>query len=385
MKYVYQIIIFAIILFFYMHIHFQLKTSNDYEIYQLDQVNKTKINDICDLRQPVVFHYQSKLLNTCNIRDLKDKYKDLDLYIRDITDHDDKSEFFIPLTLDDSIKLMKTDKEQRYITERNNNFLNESKISTIFRESDDFLKPFGTINTKYDLLSGSYGSFTPLKYEINYRNFYYVTEGSANIKLSPPCNTKFLHIKQDYDNFEFRSEINPWNCQEKYVNEFQKIRFLDITLTPGMVLYIPAYWIFSIRFNANTTVCNLKYRTVLNSITISPHLLMNFLQKTNIKYTTTKNVKDLSEVQSIALTREKDDETQIKDEPKEELNSFGQPKSIEERSVEERHQIDSDISLQQTQNKNQINISNDHERLIRPALESPQKDSTPISELVSSI
>ena len=54
-------------------------------------------------------------------------------------------------------------------------------------------------------------------------------------------------------------------------------------------------------------------------------------------------------------------------------------------SVEERHKVDSEISLQQTQNKTQVNISNDHEQLIRPALESPQKDSTPISELVSSI
>ena len=31
-----------------MHIHFQLKTSDDYEIYQLDQVNNTKINEICE-------------------------------------------------------------------------------------------------------------------------------------------------------------------------------------------------------------------------------------------------------------------------------------------------------------------------------------------------
>ena len=385
MKYVYQIIIFAIILFFYMHIHFQLKTSNDYEIFQLDQVNKSKINDICDLRQPVVFQYQSKLLNTCNIGDLKDKYKEFDLYIRDITDLDDKSEFFIPLTLDNSIKLIESDTQKKYITERNNNFLNESKLSKIFRESDDLFKPFGTINTKYDLITGSNGSFTPLKYEINYRNFYYVTEGSANIKLTPPCNTKFLHIKKDYDNFEFRSEINPWDCQEKYVNEFQKIRFLDITLTPGMILYIPAYWNYSIKFNENTIVCNFKYRTAVNSITISPHLLLNFLQKTNIKYTTTKNVKNLSENQSSLLGSDGESEISTNNKQKEDLNSFGQPKSIEEMSVEERHKIDSEISLQQTQNKDQINISNDHEQLIRPALESPQKDSTPISQLVSSV
>ena len=28
--------------------------------------------------------------------------------------------------------------------------------------------------------------------------------------------------------FEFRTEINPWNCQDKYLSEFQKVRFVDI-------------------------------------------------------------------------------------------------------------------------------------------------------------
>ncbi len=369
-----------------MHIHFQLKTSNDYEIYQLDEVSKSKINDICDLRQPVVFNYRSSLLDVCNLKELKDKYKDFDLHIRDIKDYDDKSEFFIPLTVENSIQLLESDTHKKYITERNQKFINESKINTIFKESDEFLKPFGTITTKYDLLSGSNGSYTPLKHEINYRNFYYVTEGSVNIKLTPSCNTKYIHIKRDYDNFEFRSEINPWNCQEKYLNEFQKIRFLDITLTPGMILYIPAYWNFSIKFNVKSTVCNFKYRTLLNNITISPHMILHFLQKTNIKYTTTKNVKNLSESnqQSQPQNEEKTDSIPD-DESKEKLNIFGQPKSIEEMSVEERHKVDSEISLQQTQNKSQVNISNDHEHLIRPALESPQKDSTPISQLVSSI
>ena len=383
MKYVYEVIVFSIILFFYMHIHFQLKTSNDYDIYELDQVTKSKINDICDLRQPVVFNYNSSLQNVCNTKELKEKYKNLDLHIRDTTDYDDKSEFYIPLDVKNSMQLLENDTEQKYITERNHDFINDAGISKNYKENDVNLKPYGTTSTKYDLLTGSNGSFTPLKYEINYRNFYYVTEGSVNVKLSPSINTKYLDIKRDYDNFEFRSEINPWNCQEKYFNEFQKIRFLDITLTPGMILYIPAYWNFSIQFNKNAFVCNFKYRTLFNDITISPHLVLHFLQKTNIKYTTTKNIKNLSE--STNLDTNKQSDVASNDISKDNLNSFGQPKSIEEISVEKRHEVDSEISLQQTQNKDQINISNEHEQLIRPALESPQKDSTPISQLVSAI
>lgn len=366
-----------------MHISFQLKTSSDYEIYELEDISKSKLDDICDLRQPVVLSYHSDLLTNCSLSALHSKYGNLDLNIRDITDVDDKSEFYIPLTLNNSMQLLYGDKEQKYITERNADFVKEAGIRNFFKENNNLLKPYGTFTTVYDIISGSTNSFTPLRYEMNYRNFFYVTEGSVSIKLTPPTNSKYLQIHKDYDYLEFRSEINPWNCQKQFINDFNKVRFLDIILTPGMMLFIPAYWSYSIKFNEVATICNFKYRTLLNSVTISPHLLIHFLQKTNIKYTTTKNKKDLS-----TRLHETNNNTEPTDKPnteKDNLNSFGQPKSIEEISVEHRGQTDSEISLQQTQNKSQINISNEHEQLIRPALESPQKDSTSIAELTTAI
>jgi hypothetical protein len=47
--------IFCIILFLYLHIQFHLKTHDDLEIYEIDQASKDKIEEICDLRQPVLF------------------------------------------------------------------------------------------------------------------------------------------------------------------------------------------------------------------------------------------------------------------------------------------------------------------------------------------
>ena len=46
--------VFCVILFFYLHIQFHLKTSDDLEIYEVDQASKEKIEEICDLRQPVL-------------------------------------------------------------------------------------------------------------------------------------------------------------------------------------------------------------------------------------------------------------------------------------------------------------------------------------------
>ena len=41
--------------------------------------------------------------------------------------------------------------------------------------------------------------------------------------------------------FEFRSIINPWNIQEKYKHNFDKVKFLELTIQRGTIIYIPAY------------------------------------------------------------------------------------------------------------------------------------------------
>jgi hypothetical protein len=59
--------IFCIVLFIYLHVQFHLKTSNDLEVYELDQASKDKLDEICDLRQPVIFDFDNdKILQTIN-------------------------------------------------------------------------------------------------------------------------------------------------------------------------------------------------------------------------------------------------------------------------------------------------------------------------------
>ena len=54
LKIIIGIFIFCLTLFFYLHIRFHCKTSDDLEIYEVEQVSKEKIEEICDLRQPVI-------------------------------------------------------------------------------------------------------------------------------------------------------------------------------------------------------------------------------------------------------------------------------------------------------------------------------------------
>ena len=102
-------------------------------------------------------------------------------------------------------------------------------------------------HSSYDYLFGSKNTFTPFRYHKNYRNFFTVTKGEITVKLTIPDNSKYLYTNKDYQYFEFRSPVNPWDVQEQYKADFSKIKCLEITLKPGQMLYIPAYWWYGIK------------------------------------------------------------------------------------------------------------------------------------------
>ena len=53
----YTLLIFLIILTIYLHINYQLKKSNELEIYNIDFISKEQLEEISKLRQPFVFDY----------------------------------------------------------------------------------------------------------------------------------------------------------------------------------------------------------------------------------------------------------------------------------------------------------------------------------------
>ncbi len=272
--------IFCIILFFYLHIQFHLKISNELEIYEIDQVSKAKLEEICDLRQPVIFDFDEehyKILNTINSTYLLDNYPVFEVKIKDISNTD-----FVPLPLHVGVKLFLNDKSSIYFSEGNQDFLIETGAVKNMSYNDEFLRPSLVSNCSYDIIFGAEGTELPFRYDLNYRNFYTVTQGSVKIKLSPPISSKYLSPIKDYEAFEFRSPINPWTPSEKYKADFDKIKCLEITLTPGRFLYIPAYWWYSFKLGDNSCIASLKYRTYMNNIAISNHIALYALQTQNI-------------------------------------------------------------------------------------------------------
>ena len=294
--------VFCIILFLYLHIHFHLKTSDDLEIYEVDRQTKEVFEEVCDFRQPVLFNNdnnQNKIIDFTNKKYLMKNYPSFEIKIRDSQIGNDELtigdyELYSPVDLQVANQLFNKDKQGVYFSENNQDFLQETGIIKNMQQNDEFLRPFLNSLCLYDILLASENTITPFRYNINYRNFFMVTQGSIHIKLAPPKNSRYLYPIYDYENFEFKSPINPWEVQNHYSKDFEKVKCLDITLTPGKCFYIPAYWWYSFKFTRDTSVSCFYYRTYMNTIAISPNIIMYYLQNQNIKRTVVKKKQYIS-------------------------------------------------------------------------------------------
>jgi hypothetical protein len=295
LKIIIAFFIFCVILFFYLHIQFHLKTSNELEIYEIEQASKDKMEEICDLRQPVLFDCDEdteKITRTTNKSYLLENYPIFEVKVRESSDSEST---LLPLTLHMASKLFAEDKNASYFSEGNSDFLLETGAAKSFTYNDEFLRPFLVSNCNYDVLMGSTNVETPLRYDINYRNYFLVTQGSIKVKMMPPKSSRYLYPVSDYENLEFRSPINPWTPQSKFRADFDKVKCLEIVLTPGKFLFIPAYWWYSFKFAENTSVSCFNYRTYMNNIAISPHIFMYALQNQNVERKIAKKI-DIKEL-----------------------------------------------------------------------------------------
>ena len=311
MKIIFGFFIFCLVLFIYLHIQFHFKTGEDLEMYEVEQPSKDKLEEICDIRQPVLFDFESqKIEETSNKTFISNNYSAFEIKIRNVKDIDTNSEIYIPLRLQTASKLFEEDKNSTFFSENNKDFLEETGVIKNLKYNDEFLRPYMVSNCNYDIMFGSNNTCTPFRYEINYRNFFLLTEGSAQIKLAPPHSIKYLYPIYDYENFEFRSPVDPWSPQAKYMADFDKIKCLEFTLLPGKTLFIPAYWWYSIKFNNKTSISCFNYRTYMNNLAIIPYIGMHALQIQNVKRNVVKKA-SINELNTEQNTNENTNENNV--------------------------------------------------------------------------
>ena len=296
MNFLISVIIFIIVFFLYVHLVNQFKKSEDLEIYEMDYVNNSQLQEICELKQPILFdskEFNPEILEILDDKTIENKKITHELNVKDVRDYWEENESqksidHVVLPFHGSVKLMNTDMKSNYFTENNNDLLEESEYYEEFQKMDIYFKPSFTIRKKYDFCMGSKKVTTPLRYHTNYRQFYMVNNGKIHIKMTPWKSTKYLHPILDYENYEFRSPINVWNPQPKYENEISKLKFLEFDVPKGYVIYIPPYWWYSIKYSNenNSILCGFTYYSLMNIVANIPNLCKHYIQQ----YTTKKKV-----------------------------------------------------------------------------------------------
>jgi hypothetical protein len=219
---------------------------------------------------------------------LQKQYHAFDVKLRETKNTSDDVSLYIPLAFKKTRDLLKEDKQGRYFTERNDDFLAETGLVKQIRFHDAYLRPYLVSHCRYDYIQGSHHSRTPLRYEVNYRTYIFVTRGTLQIKLTPPKYTKFLHHVEDYELFEFRSPVDVWdnnttNSTSLYKQDYDKIKCLDVTLRQGEILFLPAFWWYSVQFEADSVALVFHYKTYMNALSLLPQYLLHGLQMQNIK------------------------------------------------------------------------------------------------------
>jgi len=295
----------------------QFKKSEDLDIYEMDYSNNTHLQEICEIRQPVLFQFQHKLFQDISPKNIA-KYGSYDVKIKDTNDYYNQSEKSndtdkrsqinsvdsVTLSLNSTIKLLENDTAAHFISENNDDFLEETGQLRNIQTVDPFLKPVFNIYTKYDLLFGSQNAVTPLRYHNYYRQFLCITSGKIHVKMTPWKSSKYLTPVKDYENYEFRSPIHPTKPLAQFINDFEKTKFLEFDVKEGYVLYIPPYWWYSIQYiDPDTFACSVSYSTVMNCVSNLPDLGLYWLQQQNItKKITTMTPPSLSKNDENSMT-----------------------------------------------------------------------------------
>ena len=237
----------AVLIFIYLHIAFQLKTSNEFELFESEFI-KEKLEDLCALKQPILFHYTFDIDMT--------PYEKYDVVVYD------------SLFKKKIMPLKRALRLKKHIGFDNHDFIKDT-----ITHYPVGLQPPLVATIRYDYLFGS-DVFTRLQYKNYERNYFVVTNGSMKVKLCPPKQKKFLNEIKQYETQDFYSKIDPWKDP--------KVHFLDCTVSKGQMIYIPPYWWYSFHLENDTRVCIVHYRTAMNVISTLPDLLRGYIQKQNI-------------------------------------------------------------------------------------------------------
>lgn len=240
------VVIFAIVIFIYVHLLFHWKVSNEIDIPHVVKPSKDNLEIIADMRQPFIFENPIKTPFHLEGSELLVNIKKM-------------NENAIRVSHKGMLSAVKKD---GYLSEGNDLFLKKTDWNEELLDLNTYLTPHMNLWNYYDILYGNKSVHTGIKQSIYYRNYIVVLEGDIEIKLSPPETA-------------VKGDENVWGNDEESSNTLTTIL---IPLKKGSVLHIPAYWWWSIKMPEFSSVMLLSYSTYMNALALLPEKVNGYLK-----------------------------------------------------------------------------------------------------------
>jgi hypothetical protein len=277
MNYLHILVTFIVVLFVYIHIQFQLSHSQEKDVYVLDVPVTIPIEEIFELKQPVVMHLHDQSLTgdlTKNI--LSEHFPKFDMSVYDNTR--EVTHAHILSSCSATQELFNDDNESRYYTEKNYNFVNTIPPNNIFKgiiQKHQLFEPPLCSRKLFDIMFGSHNSTTSTQYSIMYRNIFTVTKGNLCVKMIHPnlAREHKITVKPNYTDMSFFAEGNIDLWGDKYDET------IELVVKEGETFSIPPYWLYSFRYEHETFVTCSYFNSYMTEIATLPHTVLYWITK----------------------------------------------------------------------------------------------------------
>ena len=277
MNYLNILVTFLVVLFIYIHIQFQLSHSSERETYVLDIPVTIPIEEIFELKQPVIMHlYEQGVLSLLSKNILCEDLPKFDMSVYDNTR--ELTHAHILSSTKATKDLFYNDKESKYYTERNHGFINNLAPNSPFKDiiyRHRLLEPPLCSRKTYDIMFGSNNAVTSTQYSIMYRNIFTVTKGKLHVKMMHPdiAQEHKIFVKPNYTDMSFFTEekVDLWG--DKYHET------IELQVKEGDTLSIPPYWLYSFRYEDETFVVCSQFNSYMTEIATFQHTSLYWITK----------------------------------------------------------------------------------------------------------
>ena len=95
MNIIISLFVFVFVLFLYLHIFFHIKVSDDLEVFEVSNLSKERLEEICDLRQPVTFYLNLDCFKNLYLDNVLETYSAFDIKLRDVSSQSLDTELYL--------------------------------------------------------------------------------------------------------------------------------------------------------------------------------------------------------------------------------------------------------------------------------------------------